>query len=236
MSETVLRDQRLFMGGLDLSSQASSVAISHEVEERDRTTLADTARRRRGGLHDGTVGATGFFDSGSADAGLFEALGLNGQVVGVTAPDAVEGAVAYALKVFAGSYQPLDGSVGDLAEFDLSASADGPIIRGVLNALRDLTASGVGAGSELRAVEAGRKLYAALFVTDLAAGAELDVVIRSASSDAFGSPVSRITFPTVTETGGFWGVFEGVTSHAHFRPSFTLTGASASVALIIAVQ
>ncbi|XBQ15802.1 MAG: hypothetical protein ABL308_12695 [Oceanicaulis sp.] len=238
MTETVLRDQRLFLGGSNLSSQSNSVALAREVAELDRTSLADTARRRRGGLEDGRIGATGFFDASATDAALFGAVGLAGQVVGVTAPDAAEGATAFAAQVHVGEYAPLGGEVGDLAEFNLAAMSDGPIIRGKLNALREVTATGVGAGSELPSVQAGRKLYAALFVTALSAGASLDVLVRSAASDAFSAPATRITFPTIDAVGGFWGVFSGETSHTWFRPSFTLTGdeASASVALILAVQ
>ena len=235
---TVLRDQRLFLGGLSLSSQSNSVSISLETDEKDRTALEDVGRRRVGGLEDSSIGASGFFDAGAVDAALFSAVGLSGQVIGVTAPDVVEGVTAYALQSMIGSYTPVDGSVGDLGEFDLAASADGPIIRGELNALRDLTATGVGAVSNLQSVQSGRSLYAALFVTALSAGATLECTIRSASSSGFGSATQRIDLGSLTETGAAWGVYEGNTSHAYFRPSFTLTGTdpSASVALILAVQ
>lgn len=236
MAETILRDQRLFIGGVNLSCQASSVAINMEAAELDRTALCDTARRRRGGLRDDSIGATGFFDAGAADEALFSQIGLAGQLIGVTAPDAAAGATAFALQAMVGEYQPLGGSVGDLAEFSLSAMGDGAVHRGKVAALADLTGSGAGTAVELPSVEAGRRLSAFVFVHALAAGAELDVLIRSSAQADMSSPSTRITLDTITEAGAALGVFSGTTSHTFFRPSFTLTGASASVAVILAVQ
>ena len=56
MSETVLRDHRLWLGSRALQATANSVALSIESDELDRTTLADTGRRRMGGLSDDTLG------------------------------------------------------------------------------------------------------------------------------------------------------------------------------------
>lgn len=235
---SVLRDQRLFIGGLNLSCQSNSVALDVEAEELDRTALCDTARRRMGGLKDGSIGSAGFFDAASNDAALAAMTGMAGLPVGVTAPDAAEGGKAYAMRVLQGQYTPVAGSVGDLAEFRLEALGDGPLVMGKLALLRDVTASGTGPVIQLPTVQAGRRLYAAMFVHELSAGAELDLLVRSASSEAFSSPTTRISVEGVDEVSGLWREWSGDSSHAWFRPSWTLTGAEAeaSIAIILAVQ
>lgn len=234
----VLRDQRLFIGALNLSCAANSVALETEVEEKDRTAICDTARRRRAGLKSGSIGANGFFDAAAHDAALFAMTGLSGVPVGVTAPDVAEGGKAWAMQAMSGQYNPVSGSVGDLAEFTLSALGDGPLVMGKVALLRDVTASGIGPVIQLPSVQAGRRLYAAVFVHALSAGAELDVLIRSASAEEFTSPVTRISIDEIDAASGLWREWGGESAHQYWRPSWTLTGAeaSASIAIILAVQ
>lgn len=236
MAETVLRDQRLWIGGASLHDSANAVALSLSAEELDRTTIGDTARARRGGLSDHSIGVDGYSDKGELDAALFASLGLADRVIGVTAPDAAEGAIAYALRAKHGEYQPLGGDVGQLGAFSLAAAADGVIVRGKLDLLRTITAGGVGAGVELEATT-GKTLYAAAFVTSLSAGASIDLTVRSAATGAFSSTTERIAFPTIDAAGGYWQAWSGGSSHAFFRASFSVSGSTPSIeaALILAV-
>lgn len=182
---TVLRDMRLWLGGAALAPQSSSVRLSTSVEEKDRTGLNATARHRRGGLRDSAIGASGYFDAGAVDASLLSNVGLTGVPVGVTAPDAQEGVTrAFALRPMVGEYQPLAGAVGDLAEFQLSASGDGVLARGRLALDRDIEASGTGPVFQMPSVMSGRRMFAALFVTAITPGASLEVLARTSGAEA----------------------------------------------------
>lgn len=238
MSETVLRDHRLWLGSRALQATANAVALSIESEELDRTTLADAGRRRLGGLTDDTLGVDGFFDA-AVDADLFGKLGLSDEIIGVTAPDAAEGVIAYALKCFAGELNPVGGDVGTIGAFTLGASGDGPIVRGKLDVLRSaVTAAGNGAGVELGSSD-GKTLYAAVFVTSIAAGTTLSITIESEEDSGFATPVSRITVPAITAAGAVWATDTGGSgSDDWFRANFTLSGASPSAdfAVILGVK
>ena len=238
MSETILRNQRIWIDTLQIAGAANSVALSLESAELDRTTLEDTARRRRGGLYDHTIGIDGYADKATIEAALFAEVGLADRTIVITAPDAAEDGIAYAAKCFAGSFTPLDGAVGDLGAFSLSASADGKIVRGALAFNRTITADAPFANVvELNSVESGRKLYAILIVSGFDVDDELDVTVNSSASAGLPSTTLRITFPTITADGVYWQEWGGETSHAFFVSSFDVEGSSPSIAatLVLAV-
>ncbi len=70
------------VGGPDYSTQISSMVVSSSVEELDTTAFGDTAKRREGGLKDGTVSISWKFNEDLTNKNTIS--GLLGTVVAVT--------------------------------------------------------------------------------------------------------------------------------------------------------
>ncbi|WP_419316970.1 hypothetical protein ACN2C7_10950 [Caulobacter sp. ErkDOM-E] len=240
MAESVLRNQRIWLNGRALQTQANAVALSIAADELDRTSLADSFKVRRGGLKSGVVSCEGFFDA-DLDAGLDQAFGVAGQIVTIGAPDVGEGALAYGLKAFAGDYSPWGGKIGDLAGFSLGAVSDGELVRGAIAADRTVSANGTGVGIQLPAPAAPLRLFAGLHILSMSAGATLDVEVKSAPTNAFaGGGTTRIDFGVVNAAAApfaAWSSFAAGTTETWFRAAFTLTGTTpqAVVALFLGV-
>lgn len=101
-----------------------------------------------------------------------------------------------------------------------------------ITALKDfrgtaLSTTDVSTGAQLGGLSTGQLLYAALHLTSAYASTdrELAVAIQSATSSAFGSPVTRISMVLSTVAGSTWGTPIGnfSTDHSWFRASWTLS-------------
>lgn len=106
-----------------------------------------------------------------------------------------------------------------------------------ITALKDfrataLSTTDVSTGAQLGGLSTGQLLYGALHLTagSLTTSRELAVAIQSATSSAFGSPVSRISFTLSTVAGSQWGTPIGnfSTDHSWFRASWTLSTANST--------
>lgn len=125
-------------------------------------------------------------------------------------------------------YNPLKGSTGDIAGFDLSLESDTAEIYGAVGAtLVSRTVAGLtGTSVQLGAVGTGatgitQKFWAALHVT-AAAGTNLAVSIQSDNAVGFPSPAAVTSFTTVSAVGWQFVTVNGPLTDDWFRVIATI--------------
>jgi hypothetical protein len=133
MGKKVLLDAQFNVAGNDLTQWCAKLEISDTFEDKDTTTFSSgKAKERLGGLEDSDVGVG--FKNDYAVAALDSIMwGLRRQVVTWTAR-ADAGAVTTSNPQYGGSilinkWVPISGSVGDVAEVDVTFPGSGPMTR-----------------------------------------------------------------------------------------------------------
>lgn len=243
MAKLVLHDQRVWLGGYDLSGAVNSLALEHGAEARDVATLESNTRIQASGLKSVAASLEGYFETdGGIDEELFNRIGLTDAPLSYGAAGAAEGDLAYSFQALAAEYSP-GGQIGEMMQFAASAQAasgDG-LVRGTLMHNGAETASGNGTGRQLGAVAAGQKLFGALHVLAAAGtGPTLDVTIESDDNSGFTSAVTRMTFAQQTGIGFEWATpIEGPITDDWWRVVWSLGGTggpSFTFPLILAIQ
>lgn len=207
MAKQILHDQRVWLGGYDLSGAINSLALDSGVETRDAATLTDNTRVQLAGLKSAAATVEGYFETATGiDEELFDRIGLADAPLSYAASGAAEGDTAYSMLSLLAEYSP-GGTVGDMFGFSAAAQpapGDG-LVRGTLmhNAARSAGANGT--GRELGAVADGQKLFGALHVTVVAGTAPaLDVTVESDDNAGFTTATTRMTFAQQTSIGFEW--------------------------------
>lgn len=132
MASFAFTDASVVINAVDLSDHVRSVTLNVEAEDLEDTAMGDTFRSRIGGLKDWSVDIefNQDFASSEVDATIFTILGT---VVTVTVKP-TSAAVSttnpsYSGSVLISEYNPLDGSVGDLATTSVSWPGAGTLTR-----------------------------------------------------------------------------------------------------------
>ncbi|MFC7380892.1 hypothetical protein [Sphaerisporangium rhizosphaerae] len=135
MAKMVLTASYVSIGGNDLSNRCSKIELAAEVEDKDVTTFASQGWKEVvGGLASGTLGLTFKQDyaASNVDATMwplfltrtpqtFEVRADNG-AVGTSNPK-------YTGNVLIKEWKPITGSVGDVAEVEVSFPTSGAVSR-----------------------------------------------------------------------------------------------------------
>jgi len=120
------------INGVDLSGSVRSVTINTEAEDLEDTAMGDTFRSRIGGLKDWSIDVelNQDFTAAQADATIFPLLGTVTAVV-IKPVNTTTAATnpQYSGNVLVSEYNPLDGSVGDLATTSVSWPGAGALTR-----------------------------------------------------------------------------------------------------------
>lgn len=135
MAKMVLLASYVSLAGTDLSSSSSKIELSTEVEDQDVTTFASLGWKEvLGGLKSGELGVTFKQDVAAAalDSIMWPLLGtvvtfevrLSNAVVGASNPK-------YTGSVLVNGWSPISGSVGDVAEVEVSYPTSGAVARAV---------------------------------------------------------------------------------------------------------
>lgn len=242
MAKQILRDQKLWLGGYDLSGVISSLALDYGAEARDVATLGAATRIQKAGLKTLAAQHEGFWDAaGGIDEELFGRVGLADAPMSFAATDAAEGDTAFSFLALFGEYSPGE-AIGNILAFSVSAQAgDGDgLVRGTLMHNATRSASGNGTALQLGAVGDSQKLFGALHVLSAAGTTPtLDVVAESDDASGFASPTTRISFAQQTGIGFEWATpVAGPITDDWWRLSWTLGGAGPSFAFagILAIQ
>jgi hypothetical protein len=250
MTIGVLKNVRIFAGGIDLTGRSNKVGLEPEYEQKDVTTFGsvdangDVWQELIAGLGSGKLSGSGFneYGAGGVDETLFGRLG--GLDAWTVCPvNGAVGAVAYLTDALEGSYQQ-GGAVGDVNPWSASLSTSKPIARGGIlhppGTARTATGTGtivdlatVGMGS----IPDGKGLYASLHVLSVSGTSTptLTAAVQTAATVGFGSPTTRITFPAYTAAGGQRLSVAGPITDQYARVSFTISGDSPSFLFVCAV-
>lgn len=239
MASSILRDQKVFFDGYDLTGYANALSLEYSADTLDETVLGLDTRKFKGGLKTVSAGLEGFFDS-VPDGVLTGVVGASDKILSFGS-SGIEGEVAYSFKSMAGSYKP-GGAVGELMSYSLQAAATGKLIRGILAENNtSVQATGNGAARQLGAIGSGQKLFAILHVLSSSGSGNqtLDVAIKSDNASNFPSPTTQINFSQVnTSVGAQWAEINGPIIDDYWRPTWTIAGSgtpSFNFAIILAI-
>lgn len=247
MGVHTLKNVRLFTGGVDLTGRSNKIGLEPEYEEKDVTTFGsvdangDLWKEVIAGNGSAKLTAGGFWEAGDASMVDDDAwAGLGGLDAWTVCPLTGNVAdVAYLLGALSGNYQ-FGGGQGDVAPWQASMTASGPLARGKVlhSAGTPRTTTGTGTIVDLGAgVPAGKGLYATLHVLSVAGTGTptITAAVQTASTLGFGSPTTRITFAAATGLGGQRLMVAGPITDQYARVSFTITGTSPSFLFVVAV-
>ncbi len=237
MAKRTLSNQKVWLGGFDLSGVLGELAFDYGAETRDAATLADKTRVQLAGLKTVSASHAGIWDSaGGLDQALFNQISLFDAPMSFAPTDAAEGDLAYSFLTLMAEYTPIGGELGEPQEFTLAAQSGGPdgLIRDTLmhNATRIVSANGN--GQQLGAVATGQKLFGALHVI-AASGTlpTLDVTVESDDNPGFTTPVTRMTFAQQTAIGFEWALpIAGPITDDWWRIVWAITGTTPSFTFV----
>ena len=239
MAIHVLKDQKLWFGGYDVTGKANALGLDCGAEAVDDTVFGDTTRSRTGGLKTVAAQVEGFFDAAALGSVLYDNIGVKDVPMSFGAQGGAENDVAYTFLANLGQLQ-LGDEIGGMFDFSVGAEGSGDLIRATLmhNAARTATANGT--ARQLGAVSATEKLYAALHVV-AASGTTptLDVTVESDDASGFASPTTRITFAQKTAIGSEWATpVAGSITDDWWRITWTITGTGPSFtfAVVVGIQ
>lgn len=241
----VLKNVRLFTGGLDLTGTTNKLEIKKKVETKPVTTwgsydvtTGQVWEENIGGLASAewSAGGPDAYGVGLTDEILSSGVGLLGAFTAMPASADV-GAVAHLAYALEGDVTTL-GGVGDVAPWAASWKSSSPMPRGVVlhppGTAR--TSTGNGTAVEYVAVAAAQKLYASLHVLSVS-GTSTPTLTVTVESDTTGFPsaTSRIAFDAATAVGGQWKSVAGAITDTFYRVSWTISGSSPSFLFCCAV-
>lgn len=243
----ILRNVRLFAGGVDLTGQSNKIDFSAEVDERDVTTWGDydsatdsVWKAVKGGISSGKVTAEGVQDYALVDAYEFAALG-GLQAWSWYEHTAEVGSPGYLASALEGSYQPLAGEVGAVNTWKTDNMTSGVLARGKsLHAPGTArTATGTGTAVQLRATGAHEAVHACAHVLSVAGTSTPTITLKVASDSvqAFSAtPEDRVTFAARTTIGGEAAASSGgANADTWYRVGYTISGTSPSFLVVVTV-
>ena len=235
MANQILSNAGLWVGRYNLSCDAVALSLGLSADMLDATGVCGTARTRLGGLQTIAFQAEGMWND-AADAPLFERVGFADVPVTIAPAGLAVAARAFLFRGSQGDYQPISGSVGEIARFSVGAEGTGvPAARGQLLANASaVTATANGAAVELGAVSATEFLYATIHVTSVTGTTPtIAVKIQSAAASNMAGAVDRITFTTTSGTTAGtpvshdqFGSVAGAITDTWWRVVYTITGST----------
>lgn len=243
MAKDILRNVRIFVGGVDLTGHSNKIDVAAEVEERDTTNFGsvDLATGQVwkdliGGIGAWKLGAGGQWQAGDPTMvddqmwdGLEDVSGWTAAVAGTV------GAAAYVGKALESSYM-LGGAHGDVAPWTGAASGTGALGRGAIlhppGTAR--TATGNGTAVQVGAIPDEWVAVANLHVLSVAGTSTPTITVKIQSDDnsGFTSPTDRLTFAAATAVGGQSLTLLGPIADTYWRAIWTISGTTPSFLLV----
>jgi len=238
MAKFVFNDGKVFSGGYDLSSHVTSVNLEITAEELDATTINSGGfMEKLGGLKDSSLQIDGFYEAGTDKPDALLGASVGNELIVSTVPDAGVGNIAYFMKSRLFEYSIL-GEVGGIAPFSITKnqSAD-EVVRGTIQLDSALTASGNSTGTQLGAVGATEKCYAAIHCYAVSGTSTPTITFKLQSDDnsSFTSPTDRITFTGITAIGADFQSVAGAITDQYWRLNYTVSGTNPSFSIHAAI-
>ena len=234
MSEFVLTNGKLYLGGYDLSGQMNSIAADLSVETPETTAMGATAKVRLPGIKDAKVSLNGYF---AEETILFDSTGVLVAPAMTIAPTGVANETCWIFRPALAKYS-YGGKIGDVNSYKVEGEGSGPFVQGtILLPSLDRTATSTSTPYEVGAATATKTIYGVLHVFAKTGTPTLDVVIQSDALATFLSPVDVITFAQKTAIGYEWKTAAGTVSGTDtwWRVSYTIGGGSPHITFAVVV-
>lgn len=224
MGTFAIKGRPTFLGKLDMSLSAHTIAIEFGAEEQDDTVLDDTTRSMKGGLFTFGFSMDCFFD-GDVEGITIANIGSDVPLTFATV-DGTEQEIAYLINCKELMSSPLSGAVGDMAGLNVAGNAADRLVRGILELNATKTSSGNSTGVQQGLVSSTQRIYGSLHVhTVSGTGPTLDVIIQSDNAGGFGTPTNRLTFTRAIDvTSEFLSLAGEITDDDYWRVNFTIGG------------
>ena len=189
-------DQKVFLGGYELSTRHTQVAESAEIEELDATTFGSDTKIAEPGLKGYGLSGEGLWAGGDheIDDVLFDQQRARDLPVTIAGLDGEVGSPVRSMLAMIGSYE-FSGGHGELMTVSYALGAMDAPVHGRILHNAEATGPVTGTAVELGSVGSDQKVYGVLHV--FAGDSALTVKIQSATDEAFTTPVDRITFNAV---------------------------------------
>lgn len=132
MGTFVLTDASVTINAVDLSDHVRSISFPYEAEEVDDTNMGDTTRIMQGGLinYGVDIEFSQDFAAGKVDATLFSIIGTVVAVILIPVNTTVSATnPSFTMNMLVGSYNPINGSIGDLAVAPVHLAPGGAVVR-----------------------------------------------------------------------------------------------------------
>lgn len=133
MAAFVYKDARLEVNSVNLSDHVRQVTLQYEADEQDKTAMGDNSKKRLAGLKNWqiTVEFNQDFAAANVDATLFSLVGAAAFPIKLRPTTSAISATnpEYQGNAILTSYQPLGGSVGDIAVAPITLMGDGDLTR-----------------------------------------------------------------------------------------------------------
>lgn len=135
MAKFVATDFKITLNSTDLTSSLHAVTLDLSSNEVETTSFGNTYKTVIGGLLTGSVKLDFYqdFAAGSVDATIWPLINTVGTVV-LTPTSATVSSTnpKYTAVVLINAYQPINGTVGDLASFSVTWPLAGTVSRGTV--------------------------------------------------------------------------------------------------------
>lgn len=247
MAAFALLDVDLYADELDLSCFTNQVAVNVEESVLDATTFCSAGWEVPiAGLASVSWTASGPTDMATATASQTSAvdeilavdLGST-YVLSAVPAGGTAGEVGYFTQGVLMNRTILEGAVGELATHSVTWAGSTRMIRGRLEAVQTITATGNTTGSQLGAVSATQRIWAAVhFLTAAGTTPSITVKIQSDDNSSFTSATDRITFTAATAKGAQFGSTVGAIADDYWRAQWTVSGTGPSFVtrILIGIQ
>ncbi len=231
MSKFVFNNGNVFSDGYDLSSNVTSVTLDITSDELDATTINSNGfKEKLGGLKDSSLQLDGFYEAGANKPDALLGASIGNELIVSVVPEAGVGNIAYFMKSRLFSYN-IFGSVGEITPFSVSKSNSADkVVRGTIQLDGALTTTGASTGSNLGAVSAGEKVYAAVHCTAVSGTSTptISFTLQSDDNAGFTSATDVATFTDITAINAQYISDATTTSDTYWRLAYTITGTTPS--------
>ncbi len=233
MSTQVIKNRPSWLGGLNISENAHTMAIDYGAEAQDNTVLTDTTRSNTGGLLTFGFSIDAYSDFTDVDLALFNGVNADVPLTFATETGA-DDEVAFLINTLQLTHSPITGGVGDMAGTNVSGNARGKLARGIIEISTATPTTGTTTGSQIGALSSSQRMYANLHVTAVA-GSTLDVIVQSDDNSGFTSPTNRITFTQASGVTSEHLSVAGAITDDYWRLSYTISGGSFTFAVALGI-
>jgi hypothetical protein len=233
----------MWVDDVQIASQVNQVSIQSTAAEVDVTTFANAGMARLGGLRDGVISASGFWEATpDPDFSLFGDVGTNIPMTVALTRNSVAGDPAYLMCALVAQYGGIGAKVGNPLAFSLrgaqnagstsSSGNAGRLAQGILAESRTVSASGSGNIYGPLAIPSTtlQRMVAALHLTAFSGTPTFTLSLQSAATVGMGSPTTRATFTAATSaTASQILEISGPITDQYWQFLWTVSGGTPSV-------